>query len=111
FQELKIYVTGGSDLLPAYEQLAARLGLVASTLRSHVTRLRGRYREALRAEVRRTVISEAQVDEELRELLRVLTHRRSNGSNEKPGYSGLLCLRKGGERRGNLRRLSPERGT
>jgi RNA polymerase sigma factor (sigma-70 family) len=74
FQELKIYLTGGSDPLPAYEQLAARLGLVASTLRSHVTRLRARYREALRAEVRRTVICEAQVDEELRELLRVLTH-------------------------------------
>jgi RNA polymerase sigma-70 factor (ECF subfamily) len=75
FQELKVYLTGSSDPLPAYEQLAARLGLVASTLRSHVTRLRARYREALRAEVRRTVISEAQVDEELRELLRVLTHR------------------------------------
>jgi len=73
FEELKIYLTGGADPLPAYEQLAARLGVVASTLRSHVTRLRARYREALRAEVRRTVNTEAQVDRELRELLRVLT--------------------------------------
>jgi RNA polymerase sigma factor (sigma-70 family) len=73
FEELKIYLTGGADPLPAYEQLAARLGVVASTLRSHVTRLRARYREALRAEVRRTVDAETEVDEELGELLRVLT--------------------------------------
>jgi len=73
FEELKIYVTGSSDPLPAYEELAARLGLVASTLRSHVTRLRARYRDALRTEVRRTVENDAQVDDELHELLRVLT--------------------------------------
>jgi RNA polymerase sigma factor (sigma-70 family) len=73
FEELKIYVTGSSDPLPAYEELAARLGLVASTLRSHVTRLRARYRDALRIEVRRTVENDAQVDDELHELLRVLT--------------------------------------
>lgn len=73
FEELKLYLTGGAGPLPAYEQLAVRLGVVASTLRSHVTRLRARYREALRAEVRRTVDAETKVDEELRELLRVLT--------------------------------------
>jgi RNA polymerase sigma-70 factor (ECF subfamily) len=71
-EELKIYLTGGAEPLPSYEQLAARLGVVASTLRSHVTRLRARYREALRAEVRRTVDTNAEVDGELRELLRVL---------------------------------------
>lgn len=59
--------------LPAYADLATRLGLVASSLRSHVTRLRARYREALRLEVRRTVETEAEVEAELRELLRVLT--------------------------------------
>jgi hypothetical protein len=35
--------------------------------------LRARYREALRAEVRHTVETEAEVDDELLELLRVLT--------------------------------------
>src|SRR6266705_6725266 len=65
FEELRIYLTGGASPLPPYEQLAARLGLLASTLRSHVTRLRTRYREALRAEVRRTVETEAEVDGEL----------------------------------------------
>jgi RNA polymerase sigma factor (sigma-70 family) len=73
FEELRIYLTGGADPLPPYEQLAARLGVVASTLRSHIRRLRARYREALRIEVRRTVNVETEVDEELHELFRVLT--------------------------------------
>ena len=73
FQELKIFLTGSSDPLPSYADLTARLGTLASTLRSHVTRLRAQYRKALRAEVSRTVNTEAEVDEELRELLRVLT--------------------------------------
>jgi RNA polymerase sigma-70 factor (ECF subfamily) len=73
FNELKIFLGGGADPPPTYAELAVRLGLAEPTLRSHVTRLRARYREALRAEVRRTVDTEAQVDEELHELLRVLT--------------------------------------
>jgi RNA polymerase sigma factor (sigma-70 family) len=72
FEELKIFLTGGADPLPTYAELSARLGIPASTLRSDVTRLRARYREALRAEVRRTVDTDAEVDGELRELLRVL---------------------------------------
>ena len=73
FHELKPFVTGGAGTLPTYEELSGRLGAPASTLRSDVTRLRARYREALRAEVRRTVGTEAEVDDELRELLRILT--------------------------------------
>jgi RNA polymerase sigma factor (sigma-70 family) len=73
FNELKIFVAGCAGPPPAYAELAARLGMTESTLRSHVTRLRARYREVLRAEVRRTVETEAEVDEELHELLRVLT--------------------------------------
>jgi len=73
FQELKIFLTGGAEPLPRYADLAERLRTIESTLRSHITRLRARYREALRAEVRRTVETEAEVDGELRELLRVLT--------------------------------------
>jgi RNA polymerase sigma-70 factor (ECF subfamily) len=73
FEELKIFLTGSADPLPAYADLGRRLGIQASTLRSNVTRLRTRYREALRAEVRRTVDTDAEVDGELRELLRVLT--------------------------------------
>jgi RNA polymerase sigma factor (sigma-70 family) len=71
FRELTVFLTGGADLLPTYADLAVRLGTVESTLRSHVTRLRKRYREVLRNEVRRTVNTEAEVDEELHELFRV----------------------------------------
>jgi len=73
FKELRIFIAGGADPPPTYAELTNRLGIAESTLRSHVTRLRARYREALRAEVRRTVDNEKQVDQELRELLRVLT--------------------------------------
>jgi RNA polymerase sigma factor (sigma-70 family) len=72
FNELRIFVAGGADPLPCYAELADRLGIAESTLRSHVTRLRARYREALRAEVRRTVDTETEVEQELRELLQVL---------------------------------------
>jgi RNA polymerase sigma factor (sigma-70 family) len=73
FKELRIFVAGGAKPPPTYAELTDQLGITESTLRSHVTRLRARYREALRTEVRRTVDNEKQVDQELRELLRVLT--------------------------------------
>jgi len=73
FKELRIFIAGGAKPPPTYAELTDRLGITESTLRSHVTRLRARYREALRTEVRRTVDSEKQVDQELRELLHVLT--------------------------------------
>ena len=73
FNELRMFIAGGAHPPPTYAELTDRLGVTESTLRSHVTRLRARYREALRTEVRRTVDSEMQVDQELRELLHVLT--------------------------------------
>jgi RNA polymerase sigma factor (sigma-70 family) len=73
FNELSVFLTSSVDPLPTYAELAVRLGMTESTLRSHVTRLRARYREALRAEVRRTVDTEAEVDEELHALLHALT--------------------------------------
>jgi RNA polymerase sigma-70 factor (ECF subfamily) len=72
FDRLQTFLSVGEEPLPSYSELAARLGATESTIRSHVTRLRARYREMLRAEVRRTVDTESEVDEELRELLRVL---------------------------------------
>ena len=74
FEQLRIFLTGGEPL-PNYDELAARMAVPVVTVRSHVSRLRGRYREALRAEVRRTVDTDAEVDDELRELLRVLTQK------------------------------------
>jgi RNA polymerase sigma factor (sigma-70 family) len=73
FKELRVFLGGGAGPPPPYAELAVRLGMSESTLRTHVTRLRARYREALHAEVRRTVETEAQAREELHLLLRVLT--------------------------------------
>jgi RNA polymerase sigma-70 factor (ECF subfamily) len=73
FQELRTFLTIGAAPLPTYAELAVRLGMTEPTLRSRVARLRSRYREVLRSEVRKTVETEAEVDGELRELLRVLT--------------------------------------
>lgn len=73
FNELKVFLTGSVEPPPGYSELANRLKIAESTLRSHVTRLRARYRDVLRAEVRKTVDTDAEVDEELHELLRVLT--------------------------------------
>jgi RNA polymerase sigma factor (sigma-70 family) len=78
FNALRTFLTIGAAPLPTYSELALRLGIAESTLRSHVTRLRARYREVLRAEVRRTVNSEAEVDDELRELLRLLLAAQGN---------------------------------
>jgi hypothetical protein len=72
FNELRIFVAWCAGPPPAYAELTVRLSMTESTLRSHVTHLRARYGEVLRAEVRRTVETEAEVDE-LQELLRVLT--------------------------------------
>jgi RNA polymerase sigma factor (sigma-70 family) len=75
FDRLQTFLTAGEEPLPSYSELATRLAATESTIRSHVTRLRARYREMLRAEVRRTVDTESEVDEELRELLRVLIEK------------------------------------
>jgi len=70
---MRAFLGGGAGPPPPYAELAVRLRMTESTLRSHVARLRARYREVLHAEVRRTVETEAQAQEELRVLLRVLT--------------------------------------
>ena len=73
FDALKPFITGNAETLPAYDRMAATLDMPASTVRSHVTRLRASYRHALHAEVRSTVGSELEVREEMVALLRALT--------------------------------------
>ena len=72
--ELRPFLTGGVGL-PTHQAAAAQLGVSVDTLRSHLFRLRSRYRELLRAEVLRTVAMEADVDAELHYLCRVLMAR------------------------------------
>ena len=71
FEAAKDFLWGEKNTLPQAE-LAAELGLSEGALRVAVHRLRGRYRELLRAEIAQTVASPDQVDEELRELTAVL---------------------------------------
>jgi hypothetical protein len=74
FAELKPFLAGGVGL-PTQGDAAARLGIPIETLRSHLSRLRSRYRALLRAEVLRTVPKERDIDDELRYLCRVLIAR------------------------------------
>lgn len=58
---------------PAQEQLADRLHLTVSALKSALLRLRGRYREILRDEVAQTMSDPGEVDDEIRYLLKVVS--------------------------------------
>jgi len=72
FHELRSYIAVGTDGAAAYDELARRLGRAAVTLRSDVARLRARYRDILRDEVRGTVTANESVDDELRHLRQVM---------------------------------------
>jgi DNA-directed RNA polymerase specialized sigma24 family protein len=71
FEQLKNFLTGGS-VLPSYDDAAARAGLPRATVKTHVHRLRQRYREIVRIEIARTVSAPHEIDEELRYLCNVL---------------------------------------
>lgn len=71
FQELKNFLIGGS-VLPSYDEASSRMGLPRATVKTHVHRLRLRYREIVRREVARTVSSPHEIDEELRYLCNAL---------------------------------------
>jgi RNA polymerase sigma factor (sigma-70 family) len=72
FDVLKGTLTEARGSIP-YSALAIRLGLSEAAVKMAVHRLRQRYREVLRAEVAETVATPGEVDDELREVLRVLS--------------------------------------
>ncbi len=74
FTELQPFLTGGLHL-PSQDEIATRLKMPVETLRSHLSRMRARYREILRGEIARTISSDTDVDEELRYLCQVLIAR------------------------------------
>jgi DNA-directed RNA polymerase specialized sigma24 family protein len=71
-EELRPFIAGGSVMPLNQEQAATRLGVPIATLRTWLSRLRQRYREALRTEVARTVSHPADVDQELHHLYQIL---------------------------------------
>lgn len=74
FDGLKQFLTGDAGELK-YSQAAAALGMSEGAARVAVYRMRGRFRDLLRAEIGRTVEDEGAVDEELRFLMGALISR------------------------------------
>lgn len=70
---LRPFVAGGGRTPLSQEEAAKKLGVPIATLRTWLSRLRQRYREALRMEVARTVSDPAEVDQELHYLYQILT--------------------------------------
>ncbi len=73
FEVLRPFVAGGGKTPLNQEEAAAKLGVPIATLRTWLSRLRQRYREALRSEVASTVSDPAEVDQELHYLYQILT--------------------------------------
>jgi RNA polymerase sigma-70 factor (ECF subfamily) len=71
FEQLKDFLAGGS-VLPSYDEASARTGLPRATVKTHVHRLRQRYREIVRREIARTVSAPHEINEELHHLCNVL---------------------------------------
>jgi RNA polymerase sigma-70 factor (ECF subfamily) len=71
FDQLKSFLTGGS-VIPSYDETSALMKLPRATVKTHVHRLRQRYREIVRREIARTVSAPHEIDEELRYLCNVL---------------------------------------
>jgi RNA polymerase sigma-70 factor (ECF subfamily) len=72
FETLKPFIWGEQTKL-TYAEVAPQLGLTEGAIKVAVHRLRGRYRELLRAEIAQTVATPGEVDEELQHLIAVLT--------------------------------------
>ena len=71
FRELRRF-NSARENAPAYAEAAGNLGLPENTVKSLVHRMRRRYRTLLRGEIAHTVVDPAEIDEEIRHLLRVL---------------------------------------
>lgn len=80
FECLKVFVWGDKNAL-SYEAMAAQLDMTEGAVKVSVHRMRQRYGELLRAEVRQTVESPGEVNEELRYLVSVIRDGLANSGN------------------------------
>ena len=71
FDYLKVYLTAEKDA-GSYRHVAGELNMTEGAVKVAVHRLRRRYRELVRDEIAQTVTTEAQVDEEIRDLFDAL---------------------------------------
>jgi RNA polymerase sigma-70 factor (ECF subfamily) len=72
FDQLKSHLWAEDDATP-YAQLAARFNMTVVAIKVTVHRLRQRYGDLLREEIGQTVADPADVDDEIRHLLRVMS--------------------------------------
>ena len=72
FEQLK-EIQPGEHGEASYAEIGARLGLAEGTIASAVHRLRQRHREILRDEIAQTVSRPEEIDEEIRNLLAILS--------------------------------------
>lgn len=71
FDCLKIYLAAEKNAVP-YKDVATKLNMTEGAVKVTVHRIRRRYRELVRHEIAQTVTTEAQVDEEIRDLFAAL---------------------------------------
>ena len=67
-------LTGAAPSQP-YAELAVKLGMTEAAVKMAIHRLRKRYGELLRLEVAQTVVTSAEIDQELRHLLSALASK------------------------------------
>ena len=72
FEKLKLTVWGNKEVAP-YSELAPQLGMTEGALKVAVHRLRHAYLQLLRTEVAQTLANPADVDDELRHLIRAMS--------------------------------------
>ncbi len=79
FQHLKVYLAGQAEA--PYAELARKLDMSESSLKSGIHRLRKRYRDLLRSEVAATVSDPSEVDAELRYLILALSAKQAEAKS------------------------------
>jgi len=72
FDHLRVYLTAEADGIP-YRDVAVQLEMTEGAVKMAVHRLRARYRDLLRENVAQTVATQGQIDEEIHELLAILS--------------------------------------
>ena len=73
FEDLQAHLWGDAASIP-YSQLAEKCGLTASNIKTISHRFRQRYKELLREEIAQTVTKPGEVDDEIRHLMRIVSH-------------------------------------
>ena len=73
FEHLVQFLPGAASPM-SYAEVARQLGVSEEAVRSEVYRLRKRYRELVRLEIAQTVATPAEIEEEVRYLIAVLSH-------------------------------------